>query len=67
MRATRKKRPTPRAADLGYAPRYLELLSRLEVCPVSAASPRSHPKRLTPTVRQPVENQNPFLNRRLDL
>jgi hypothetical protein len=63
-----KSHPTPRAADLGYAPRYLELLSWLGAFPVSAASPRSHPKRLTPAVGRFVREwkimeQSKFENR----
>jgi hypothetical protein len=51
-----EERPTPRAADLGYAPRYLDIFLALSF-PVSAANPRSHPKRLTPAVgRQSVIN-----------
>ena len=40
---------TPRAADLGYVPRF-QAFSWLRVFSVSAASPLSYPKRLTPAV-----------------
>jgi len=39
---------------LGYAPRYVSFLRGFELFTVSAASPRSHPKRLTPTGGQQV-------------
>jgi len=47
--ATLKVRLTQRAADLGYASRYLSVFVAGSFS-VSAASPRSHPKRLTLTV-----------------
>jgi hypothetical protein len=42
-------RPTPRAADGGYVPRFLSF-SRLWAFPVSTASLPSHPKQVTPAV-----------------
>jgi hypothetical protein len=53
---------TPRAADLGYAPRF-QAFSWLGVFSVSTASPRSHPKRVTRAVEtvEKVSFQKLFL------
>ena len=47
-----KNLPNTACSRLGVRTALFGLLSRLRVFPVSAASPRSHPKRLTPAVRR---------------